>query len=124
MFIMSVDDSRAVHAYLAEIFQGTDTYLEQYFDGSQAIAAVLAQGSKVPDVILLDWEMPVMTGIEALPSLRARLPETIIVMMTSKNAMSDIVSALQKGASDYVMKPFTKDILIAKIEQILGKKVA
>jgi len=124
MHIMSVDDSKAVHAYLTDAFEGTTTTLEHHFDGKSAIEAVSKPGVKAPDAILLDWEMPVMSGIDALPALRAKLPDTIIIMATSKNAMSDIVLALEKGASDYIMKPFTKDILIGKIEQLLGKKVA
>ena len=124
MHIMSVDDSKAVHAYLTEAFDGTGATLEHYFDGQQAVEAVSKPGAKAPDIILLDWEMPVMSGIEALPALRSKLPNTIIIMATSKNAMSDIVLALEKGASDYIMKPFTKEILISKIEQITGRKVA
>jgi len=124
MHIMSVDDSRAVHAYLTETFEGTNTTIEHYFNGREAVDAVSKPGIKPPDIVLLDWEMPVMSGIEALPTLRAKLPNTIIIMATSKNAISDIVSALEKGASDYIMKPFTKDILIGKIEQLLGRKVA
>ncbi len=124
MHIMSIDDSKAVHAYLAEAFDGTGSTMEHYFDGQQAIAAVVKPGAKAPDVILLDWEMPVMSGIDALPALRGKLPDTIIIMATSKNAMSDIIMALERGASDYIMKPFTKDILIGKIEQLLGRMVA
>ena len=124
MHIMSIDDSKAVHAYLSEAFEGTACTMEHYFDGKQAIEAVSKPEAKAPDVILLDWEMPVMSGIDALPVLRAKLPHTIIIMATSKNALSDIASALGNGASDYIMKPFTKEILIDKIEQLIGRKVA
>ena len=68
--------------------------------------------------------MPVLSGIEALPKLRALRADLPIMMMTSKNAMADIIMALENGAQDYIIKPFTKDILMSKIEQVLGRKVA
>lgn len=123
MHLMSIDDSKAVHAYLTDIFDGTSTTFEHCFDGSEAISTISNEMFQVPDVILLDWEMPVMSGIDALPKIRKMLPDTIIIMTTSKNAMSDIVQALEKGATDYIIKPFTKDILVGKIAQLLGKEV-
>ena len=76
-----------------------------------------------PGLILLDWEMPKLTGIDTLPIMRKMNTEVLIVMMTSKNAMSDVIEAIERGATDYIMKPFTKDILLNKIEQVSGKKV-
>ena len=123
MKVLVVDDSKAVHAFLEEIFDGTDTTLNHVFNGQEAIDAVTSN-SFDSDVVLLDWEMPTLSGIEALPQLRSCRSHLHILMMTSKNSMADIVEALQKGASDYVIKPFTKDILLAKISQVTGKEVA
>lgn len=123
MKICSVDDSRAVHAYLNETFAGSEVVLSHHMNGQQLLDA-LAAGKEQPDLILLDWEMPVLSGIEALPQIAKLNPKTLVVMMTSKNAMADITAALEKGASDYIIKPFTKDIIFGKIELLLGKKVA
>lgn len=123
MKVLVVDDSKAVHALLEEIFDGTKISLEHVFNGNEAIAAVMGNEFDA-EVVLLDWEMPSLSGIEALPEIRKRKKDISILMMTSKNSMSNIVEALEKGANDYVMKPFTKDILLGKISQVTGKEVA
>jgi two-component system, chemotaxis family, chemotaxis protein CheY len=123
MNVAIVDDAKAVHAYLEELFEGVCETIVHYYNGQEAVDAFTKSAGNI-DLVLLDWEMPVLSGIEALPKLRALHANLPIMMMTSKNAMSDIVLALENGAQDYVIKPFTKDILIGKIEQVLGKKVA
>lgn len=124
MRVVSVDDSKAVHAYLRDVFKGRDVTLEHFFDGEEILKAMEGPEFGSPEVVLLDWEMPTVSGIEALPRIRAKLPSTVIIMATSKNAMEDIAAALDKGASDYMMKPFTKDILLGKIEQLVGKRTS
>ena len=68
--------------------------------------------------------MPELSGIEALSLLIQERPDQIILMMTSKNSLNNIIEALDKGANDYIMKPFTKDILLGKINSFLGKDLA
>jgi DNA-binding response OmpR family regulator len=68
--------------------------------------------------------MPELSGIEALSLLKQERPDQIILMMTSKNSLNNIIEALDKGANDYIMKPFTKDILLGKINSFLGKDLA
>lgn len=123
MKIVIVDDSKAVHAFLREMLDGMGITLQHFYDGQEVVDGLNGLPSDV-DLVLLDWEMPRLTGIEALPKIRAARPDLRVVMMTSKNAMSDIVQAMELGAQDYVMKPFTRDILIGKLEAITGKKVA
>lgn len=123
MHIAIVDDSKSVHAFLKELFSGLNVSLEHFYDGQDIVDHAPAL-SKETEIILLDWEMQVLNGIDALPRLRALRPEIKVVMMTSKNAMSDIVLAMELGAQDYVMKPFTREILIGKLELNTGKKVA
>ena len=117
MKIAIVDDSRAVHAFLEDLFSGI-AVLDHFYDGKQVIDFFQNQTNNV-DLILLDWEMPIMTGIDSLPKLKL-LTKAPIVMMTSKNNMSDISLAINNGASDYLMKPFTKEIMIEKVNSILN----
>ena len=121
--IFVVDDSRAVHAILGEMLQGCNISLKHAYNGQEGLDALSAPDFAA-DLVLLDWEMPILAGIDALPLLVRCRPNLPIMMMTSKNAMADIAEALSKGALDYIIKPFTKDILISKISQVSGLEVA
>ncbi|WP_233231365.1 response regulator [Silvanigrella aquatica] len=120
MKILVVDDSKPIHSLLEEMLESYNIVFHHVFNGQEAVNTIQDEKFDV-DVILLDWEMPQLTGIEALPLLKKLRPDQIILMMTSKNSMLDIVEAIQKGAKDYIMKPFTKDILIGKITAAIGK---
>jgi two-component system chemotaxis response regulator CheY len=83
------------------------------------LAAVACCRAVVPDVILLDWNMPEMDGITCLKHLRAMPldPRPTIVMCTTENGMPKIQEALEAGADEYIMKPFDKDVLLDKFAQ-------
>jgi two-component system, chemotaxis family, chemotaxis protein CheY len=115
-----VDDSRAVRMMLKRMLSeaGFDSILEAGH-GVEALER-LGEGP-VPDVMLVDWNMPEMNGIDLLRTVRAT-PEyraIPVVMVTTETEASQVVRALAAGASDYVMKPFTKDIIVEKLE-LLG----
>ncbi|MES2614103.1 MAG: response regulator [Bdellovibrionota bacterium] len=121
MKIFVVDDSKAVHRLLEEMLnEFSQINLEHSYNGREAVDAVTSNCFEA-DMILLDWEMPELTGIEALPELKKCCSKRPIIMMTSKNSMADITEALTKGATDYMMKPFTKDILLGKIKLATGE---
>lgn len=122
MKILVTDDSRSVHGFIEAMFVETESSLEHAFDGDEAVDKVKA-GLDV-DVILLDWEMPKLSGVEALKALRDGGCSIPIVMVTSRNNVKNIAEALESGANEYIMKPFTKDILFEKLEMVMGRKVA
>ena len=122
MKIIVVDDSRAVHAFVEDVFSESQAELVHFYDAQDFVDA-LAIGKIEADFVLLDWEMPKMNGIDALPII-VKTTTLPVMMMTSKNALSDIAEAMSRGASDYVMKPFTKEILLGKVSQSFGLKVA
>jgi two-component system, chemotaxis family, chemotaxis protein CheY len=72
------------------------------------------------DVIITDWNMPEMTGIEFIRSVRAndKLPQVPVLMVTTNAAKDDIVEALRAGVNNYVVKPFTPDTMKEKIESV------
>ncbi len=117
-----VDDSKAVHAFIKEALDGSGRTFTDAFDGKQALACLADQ--KDIGLVLLDWEMPVMTGIETIAAIRASGYDVPVIMVTSLNDMSNVTRALDAGADDYVMKPFTKDILLDKIEDVLARRAA
>jgi len=122
MKILVVDDSKAIHAFMKAILSGTKAVLSHAFNGREAVDLIIA-GNKF-DVILLDWEMPVLDGPGALAGIRSKDTSVPIVMVTSKNEIMDIQRALEAGANEYVIKPFTKEILHEKITSVTGQEVA
>ena len=74
----------------------------------------------MPDVILLDWNMPVMNGIDFLRKLRqmAGGDGPVVVFCTTENDMAHVQEALAAGANEYIMKPFDSDIISSKLEQV------
>jgi DNA-binding response OmpR family regulator len=119
MRILSIDDSKAIHAYIIACLEGPEYVLEHAYDGEEALQKL--QNTKDPfDLILLDWEMPGMTGPEVLRKIKELPLSASVIMVTTKNAVEDITQVLQLGAAEYIMKPFTKDILIEKIQSVVG----
>ncbi len=90
--------------------------VEEAEDGQVALDFCM---SHMPDVILLDWNMPVMNGIEFLRALRASAggEAPIVVFCTTENEIKNIHEAISAGANEYIMKPFDSDIVQSKFEQ-------
>lgn len=112
-----VDDSRVVRKVARQIFEALGFACTEAEDGKQALDACL---KSLPDVILLDWNMPVMSGIEFLRELRklADGQKPIVVFCTTENDMKHIQEALSSGANEYIMKPFDADIVRSKLIQL------
>ncbi len=123
MRILIADDSKSVHAFIRSIFMGTTHQLVHAHDGQQAFEAWQKEPQGF-DIILLDWEMPVLDGFGSLDKLLTAGCQTPIMMVTSKNEPSLISKAIERGAMEYVMKPFDREILFEKMEMVLGRKVA
>ncbi len=102
---------------------GTTHQLVHAHDGQQAFEAWQKEPQGF-DIILLDWEMPVLDGFGSLDKLLTAGCQTPIMMVTSKNEPSLISKAIERGAMEYVMKPFDREILFEKMEMVLGRKVA
>jgi two-component system chemotaxis response regulator CheY len=115
--VLLVDDSRAVRLVGRRMMGTFGLEVLEAEDGKQALEVVRANPEL--DVILLDWNMPIMDGMEFLTALRAedRQKQPIVVMCTTENDMPRIVQAMQAGANEYIMKPFTEDIVRDKLEE-------
>ena len=86
-------------------------------DGQQALDECR---KTMPDAILLDWNMPVMDGLEFLTSLRAEEggENPIVVFCTTENDVAHIARAIRAGANEYIMKPFDREIVEAKFQEV------
>jgi len=86
-------------------------------DGAEAVAAAAADTF---DIILLDWNMPKMSGIEALRAIRQEGNKTPVIMVTTEAEKSRVIEAIKTGANDYLIKPFTPDQLAEKVKGAVG----
>ena len=112
-----VDDSSVIRKIARRILEEMDFDIIEAEDGEQALE-VCKRG--LPDAVLLDWNMPVMDGFEFLIEL-GRLPggdEPKVVFCTTENGIDHIARALHAGANEYIMKPFDKDIVTAKFQEV------
>ena len=112
-----VDDSSVIRKIARRILEGLDFQIIEAEDGEQALEACKRA---LPDAVLLDWNMPVMDGYEFLGNLRRMpggdLPK--VVFCTTENGIDHIARALDAGANEYIMKPFYKDIVTAKFQEV------
>ena len=113
-----VDDSKVIRKVARHILETLDFVVDEAEDGRQALARV---GEKLPDVVLLDWNMPVMGGMEFLRQLRQLdlSAQPKVVFCTTENDTAHIRAAIEAGADEYVMKPFDRETLESKL-QIVG----
>ncbi|PZU07593.1 response regulator [Sphingomonas sp.] len=114
-----VDDSKVIRKVARHILEALDFSVAEAGDGQEALTHCMTE--KTPDVILLDWNMPVMSGIEFLRALgETELPRRPkVVFCTTENGSAHIRAAIEAGADEYVMKPFDRDTIESKL-QIVG----
>lgn len=112
-----VDDSRVVRSVARRILEEFEFAVSEAEDGQKAMNACELE---MPDVILLDWNMPVMNGLEFITMLRQMrggdAPK--VIFCTTENDMAHIVEAMSMGANEYIMKPFDSDIIKSKLAQV------
>lgn len=113
MRALVVDDSRAIRHCLVKMLSELGFEVEAAGHGREA----LAQLSAGLDLITVDWNMPEMNGLEFVQAVRLdrAFDQTQIVMVTTETELAQVERALQAGAQEYVMKPFTRDMLAGKL---------
>ena len=114
MSCLVVDDSKVIRKVARHILESLHFAVSEACDGAEA----LSQCERTPpDVILLDWNMPVMSGIEFLRALGESeiSPRPKVVFCTTESGTAHIRAALDAGADEYVIKPFDRDTLASKL---------
>ena len=118
MRALIVDDSRFVRGYLRGLLEEKGIECEEAADG-QAGMAQLKQSTSF-DLALVDWNMPVMSGLEMLTRLRAEgYGEVKVMMVTTEAENAYILRALDAGADEYLMKPFDDEALTEKLAMLV-----
>jgi two-component system chemotaxis response regulator CheY len=118
--VLVIDDTKSVHAFVKNMFQKSNhIIMTSVFNGQEALQ-LLKSGERF-DLIFLDWEMPVLDGPSTFAKFNQQGIKIPTIMMTTKNSFEDISQMLNMGVSEYLMKPFTIDILFEKINNVTGK---
>ena len=112
-----VDDSAVIRKVARRILEGLSFRIVEAEDGEQALEVCKRA---MPEAVLLDWNMPVMDGYEFLKQLRQmpRGKSPKVVFCTTENDVAHIARAMHAGADEYIMKPFDKDIVTAKFQEV------
>jgi two-component system chemotaxis response regulator CheY len=121
MSCLITDDSSLVRKIARKIFAGLGFEVDEAENGQVALQKCL---NRMPDVVLLDWNMPVMDGLEFLKSLRrsegGRAPA--VIFCTTETDVDHVQRALANGANEYLMKPFDAESLIAKLDMVVTRR--
>ncbi len=121
MKILLVDDSAAMRQIQKKILTGLG--LTDICEAGDGLLAIEAAGKEKPDLIMMDWNMPNLTGIEALKKMKAdpALKSIPVIMVTSESEKTNIVEAISAGAAGYVVKPFNGDTIREKLAPYIKK---
>ena len=118
MRILVVEDERRLAEALGQILKKNNYIADVVYDGEDGLDFIL---SGIYDVVVLDWMLPKMDGIEILKRVRAQGVDTPVLLLTAKSDVADKVSGLDSGADDYLAKPFDTSELLARI-RALGRR--
>ncbi|MDX1945371.1 MAG: response regulator [Pirellulaceae bacterium] len=119
MRALIVDDSRPIRRIESEILHGLGFETTDAGHGREALDRL--EAGPLPDVVLVDWNMPHMNGLEFIKAVRSesRYAGLVVLMVTTETEPEQMLRALSAGADEYLMKPFQKDQLVDKL-RLLG----
>lgn len=120
--MLIVDDSKVMRTFLHHVASGFSFQIEEAENGRDGLMKLIKNDPLDPfAVALIDWDMPVMNGLELVQALRRNkdFDSLKVMMVTTQNSMERVTMALEAGANDYLMKPVTREALEEKL-QILG----
>ena len=125
MNILFVEDSTVLRRSMVKAAEAAGFKTAEADNGVEALAKLRKPGTTV-DLIVMDWNMPVMDGFETLQKIKAQsdYSDIPVLMATADGAQDDVVKAMKAGAAGYLVKPFTADSLLKKVTDLLGKEPA
>ena len=117
--ILVIDDDQSVTSVLKRGLSYEGFAVDTAPTGAEGLGVAR---ERYPDLVILDIMMPGLDGLEVLRRLRAADPQLPVIMLTAKDAPSDQVEGLRRGADDYVVKPFTFEVLLARVQALLRRR--
>jgi two-component system chemotaxis response regulator CheY len=119
MKVMLIDDSKTMRNIQRSVLRQIGIeQVEEACDGQDALSKV---GAFQPDLILVDWNMPNMDGLSFIKAFRKLNKTTPLIMVTTEAEKSRVIEAIKAGVNNYVVKPFTPDLLSQRINETLAK---
>ena len=119
MRIMLIDDSKTMRNIQKSVLKQLGyTEIEEACDGQDALSKVAAFK---PELCLVDWNMPNMDGLAFVKAFRESDKNTALIMVTTEAEKSRVIEAIKAGVNNYVVKPFTPDLLSERITETLAK---
>ena len=116
--ILVVEDDLAIRRGIVDSLRFSDYQVIETADGDEAVDLALREPV---DLVLLDWVLPKSNGLEVLQQVRDRKPTLPVIMLTARGVEKDRVAGLRAGADDYVVKPFSIQELLARVEAVLRR---
>lgn len=125
MRILIVDDNQAMRRMLADILRAAGFKRFQFAEDGRLGLGKMASDEEDYGLVLLDWDMPVMNGLQMLEAMRAnpRFANVPVIMVTAEAFSEKVLQAVQTGVTDYVVKPYTPDTIYKKIGKIFGDRL-
>ena len=119
--ILIVDDFATMRKVVRNLLKQTG--FENVVEAEDGVSAMRALKSQKVDFVISDWNMPNMSGLELLKAVRAdeELKQTPFLMVTAEALQDNVVAAVKAGVSNYIVKPFTAEVLNEKIQKIMEK---
>ena len=117
--VLLIDDSKTARTLLKRIFIELEEWeIKEAGNGQEALDQLKA--GETFDLICIDWNMPIMNGLEFIKEAKKmfELHSTWMMMVTTETEMNNMHKAMVAGANEYVMKPFTKDVILGKLEMM------
>jgi two-component system chemotaxis response regulator CheY len=119
--VLVVDDSTVLRKVIIGILKDLNVIADNITEAGDGVEGVKMALSQPFNIILMDWNMPNMLGIDAVKAIRQAGVKTPILMVTTEGERQNVITAIQAGANSYLVKPFTGDDLRERIEQILAQ---
>jgi two-component system, chemotaxis family, chemotaxis protein CheY len=120
MKVLVVDDSTVMRKVIIRELNKLGLTAEHIVEAVDGIAGLAAIADPTLDLVLMDWNMPGMLGIDVVRKARGAGIKTPIMMVTTEGEKTNVVIAIQAGANNYLVKPFTSEDFAAKFEQVVG----
>ncbi len=119
MYALIIDDSRAMRRILRQIVEPLGFTILEAGDGREGLDQLIKHHPEI-EVTLVDWNMPVMNGLDFVKAVRAddQYRDMKLMMVTTETEPSQMARALMAGVDEFVMKPFTREILVEKMRLV------